>query len=228
MKRRINFQKLVNGEYDLSTELHMINWLLDTGKGYEEYSGRWTKYGVSKFLLGYSANNYDGTDKVFWKPVHTDNVKYWISSILLNAFVKTTTIECINEWRKNNNIYLDKIRVLEISDEIPPYAQNYSLFWEIKNLYDDFAGKDLNSDFDILIKSFKNGRINNLTLSVNGYGYAILCDLSYGSESHNFSYYNSRLEFLQKRDESIDMFIYRVKNKLYSYLKTNDNEDKEL
>lgn len=207
--RKISFQKLANRQYSLSVELHMINWFLKSGVPYYERQGRWNVEGVSKFVLGYSANNHH-SETMYTKPMNIDNIDLQVDSILLRTLVKTTNIKCINDWRKAERISLDRFRYFYINEEIPKLDRwnTWYLHSAIRKL-NDFVGKKLNpSEYNT--KSYSNPKISSIYLHVNGGGYCVDCHISYQSEGYKFNYNDYNLSFRQKEDESIDMFIYRV------------------
>lgn len=217
MKKKISFQKLANREYDLSVELFMINWFLKSGVPYSDRQGRWNVEGVSKFVLGYSANNHHG-DTMHTQPMIIDNISLQVDSILLRTLVKTNGIKCINDWRKAERISLDQYRYFDIIEERPKLDRwnTWRLHSAIKELK-DFVGMDLNpSKYNDRI--YLKPRISSIYLHVNGCGYCVDCHISYQSESYKFNYNSSDLSFRQRDTESVDMFIYRVHESIKSEL----------
>lgn len=183
---------------------------------YSERTGRWTVDGVSKFILGYSANNDTGST-IHTQPLYIGNIDVQVDGILLRALVKTTDIECVNKWRKDERISLDRYRFFEINEELPP-CRSWYLHSEIREL-NDFAGKNISTEYNH--RSYLNPRISRVYFHVNGRGYQVECYVSYGSEDHKFNYTQSDFIFSQKEGESVDMFIYRVKEFIKSKLVAN-------
>lgn len=204
--KKISFQKLANREYNLSIELHMINWFIKSGFPYSERQGRWNVEGVSKFVLGYSANNHHG-DAIHTQPINIENVNLQVDSILLRTLVKTTNIKCINDWRSSERISLDRFRYFDINEETPK-VDRWFLQYKIKELK-SFIGCHLNP-IEYNDRSYLNPKISEVYFHVNGHGYCVDCLISYQSENYKFNYYGKDLSFRQKEDESIDMFIHRV------------------
>mgnify|MGYP000855192579 FL=1 len=212
--KRIDFQKLINREYGLTVELFMINWMLKTGIPYSERTGRWNVDGVSKFILGYSANNHTGST-MHTQPLSIENIDMQVDGILSRAIVKTTDTKCINQWRQDERIYLNKYRYFDIDEDVPFTQRGWYLSREIKGL-NDFIGKDLSTEYNH--RSFINPRISKVYFHVNGHGYQVECYVSYGSENHKFNYTQSDFIFSQKDGESVDIFIYRCKEFINSKL----------
>lgn len=210
--KRIDFQKLINREYGLTVELFMINWMLKTGMPYSERTGRWIIDGVSKFILGYSANNHTGST-IHTQPLYIGNMDIQVDGILSRALVKTTDIECVNKWRNDERISLNKHRYFEINEDKPPCR--WHLNSEIAGL-NDFIGRNISAEYND--RHYLNPRISRVYFHVNGRGYQVECYVSYGSEDHKFNYTQSDFMFSQKDSESVDMFIYRVKEFIKSKL----------
>lgn len=210
--KRIDFQKLINREYGLTVELFIINWMLKTGMPYSERTGRWIIDGVSKFILGYSANNHTGST-IHTQPLYIGNMYIQVDSILSRALVKTTDIECVNKWRNDERISLNKHRYFEINEDKPPCR--WHLNSEITGL-NDFIGRNISAEYND--RHYLNPRISRVYFHVNGRGYQVECYVSYGSEDHKFNYTQSDFIFSQKDSESVDMFIYRVKEFIKSKL----------
>jgi len=210
--KRIDFQKLINREYGLTVELFIINWMLKTGMPYSERTGRWIIDGVSKFILGYSANNHTGST-IHTQPLYIGNMDIQVDGILSRALVKTTDIECVNKWRNDERISLNKHRYFEINEDKPPCR--WHLNSEIAGL-NDFIGRNISAEYND--RHYLNPRISRVYFHVNGRGYQVECYVSYGSEDHKFNYTQSDFMFSQKDSESVDMFIYRVKEFIKSKL----------
>ena len=128
MKRKIDFQKLVNiyPYYDLSVRFDVFQWMMATGWEYRDRAG------MFEVLYGSSGhgNQYYHQDFGFEKrctPVYPPDFKEpsQFSSDLRLAFVRAIVAKDIDEhvaaWRKAERISLDRYRILELPD-LPSYG----------------------------------------------------------------------------------------------------------
>lgn len=215
MKRKIVFQKLIDGHYDLSTQLQVFDWMLKTGQPYNEYIGRWSRVGVDQCLYGYSANNYTSMTNLL------PNIGQNLMLGFVRAIVKTPNI-VIEKWRKKEGIFLDKFRMLDIDEEYPKdqeiinrqHGNHWLLFWQIYSLK-NAIGKELKKEF--FHPDYPNRtapKFLSHSLSTYGNGYILTYTFSF-LECNNYEP-GWDYKMYQEKGESIDLFI----NRAHSHLKT--------
>lgn len=214
MKRKIVFQKLIDGHYDLSTQLQVFNWMLRSGQPYNEYIGRWSRVGVDQCLYGYSANNYSSMTNLL------PSIEQNLMLGFVRAIVRTPNI-VVEKWRKKEGIGLGKFRMLDISEDYPKQGEingrSDGHWWLSGQIYSlkDALGKELKKEF--FHPDYPNRtapKFLSHSLSTCGNGYVLSYTFSF-LECNNYDPgwdYN----MYQKKDESIDLFI----NRAHSHLKT--------
>ena len=204
-KKRIDFQKLIDGRYPFNIELEVINWMLKTGLTHEFRYG-WHRYGVDQHLFGYSANNHKSCT-----PFLLDsNLRIFVENLLFRGVVKNAYLnEAIQEWRKQENISLNTYRMLSFPEEHPKLESHktWNLYWEIINLK-EYVGKYLKKElFHSEYRERINPKIIGISFSTCGYGYSVKYTYSF----ENYNYEPGWDECIsQKEGESIDVFIHRV------------------
>ncbi len=221
MKKKISFQNLLNENYDLITRLEVLNWMLKTGKSYEESKG-WARYGVDQWLFGYSANNHQSHTNLL-PDVHSK-----IQLAFVRAIIKTPHYfaDCIAKWRQDNSIYLHKARMIEINDTVVSpkdryqprwgkelFTQPYSLpeIWVLRQ----FLNRPLKKEFfQPDFQERTNPYFVSCRFSTVGNGFRI--EYRYSFENTLGSDWG--IWFHQDKNESLDEFVNRTLFKLDSFL----------
>lgn len=203
MKRRIGFQKLIDGGYNTSTELQVFDWMLSTGMRHKTY-----RQGLDQLLFGYSAYNHESYSNML---LDTHQVLF---VGFCNALVKTPNTVTA-KWKEAERVSLDTYRVLDIKEEYPdPYVLYKNHYWGIERalMYlGDYVGRGLKKKyFHPDFPRRTHPRIINLDFSTAGDGYQILFNFTF-KQTEGSSW---RFEIHQKRNESIDMFVARAHRKI--------------
>jgi hypothetical protein len=112
-KLRIDFQKLINeSQYSGDDILLIYQWLIHIGKGCDKQYG-WYRYGIHQSFHDYSHNNEPS--KVF--PLYSDWRKI-LHSGFVNLLCKTNKPEIVDNFLKENNISIGRIRIITIHESI--------------------------------------------------------------------------------------------------------------
>lgn len=213
---RIYFDKLLNGYYSIDEELEMINWFLKTGNKYDEYTGRWSKDGVSKQMFNYSANSHNAN---FPFPIVCKNyigngsfsfdvLDGFIQNCLFNAILKVPTSP-VKKWRIAEKIEVGKFRNLHINTDYPEIKhQNFEDTHRLLQNLKKFIGMPLKKDFfhPEYIERIAP-KIINIIFYTNGYGYVFEYVFSFS----NFDYEPGWSNYItQLENESIPCFLNRL------------------
>ncbi len=208
IKRRIDFQKLIDGAYPLDVELEVFNWMLATGKKYDGPRAGYGHSGMDQIVYGYSANTHNS---------YTDLGKDFETTLQLgfvNAIVKTP-IPSVLDWRNTERVGLGKFRILSFPDERPFSRWNWNLYREIKGIY-EYKGRLLRKEhFHPEYPERTEPKILEMQFSTAGSGYRITLEFSF----KNFDYEPGwEKSFSQREGEGIDMFIYRFHREMSQLL----------
>jgi hypothetical protein len=218
MKEKVDFKKLVRGDYyhfGLDLELEMINWLFKTGlegKGYQERRG-WYRSGVNQLLYGYSGN-----DEIYrYVPFPIYNAGYlrcFMNAIFTRAFLAPHSspgfTKQIALWRERNKINIEKYRFFNLPEPSPNYPNDF--LWKISA----YRGKELKKRF--FHPDFPNRtrpRIIAVTFSTCGEGYFVKIEFSFWEYGYKSGWtYNVAS---QNEGEYIGDFLKRVDARLKFY-----------
>jgi hypothetical protein len=217
---KIDFTKLLNGFYPLEIEMEMINWFLNTGNKYDEYTGRWTKDGVSKQIFGYGANSHNANfpfpivceNSIGNGSLHVDVFKIFIQNCLFNAILKNP-LKPVEKWRKEERIELGKSRMLNFNTEYPTEKNEKfeNTFWAITDLK-DFIDTPLKKElFHPDYPKRLNPKIINVILYTNGGGYVFEYIFSFSTMDYENGWTK---QIWQEKNESIPCFINRIFNEI--------------
>jgi len=202
VKRRIDFQKLIDGRYPLHVELEVFNWMQATGKKYDAPLVSWHHPGMDQVMYGYSANTYDS---------YTDFGRNFTGTLergFVNAIVKTP-IPSVRAWREAERVGLGTYRMLTFSEEVP--FRDWDLYREIRGIY-EYEGKLLRKEhFHPEYPERTDPKILGMQFSTAGNGYQITLEFSF----KNFDYEPGwKKAFRQREGEGINMFIHRFHSEM--------------
>lgn len=205
MKRRIDFQKLIDGDYPLDIELEVFNWMLATGRKYDTPRTGYYHSGMDKVMYGYSANTHDS---------YTDFGRDFRRTLQLgfvNTLVKTP-IPSVRAWREAERVGLGKYRMFVFPEERP--FRGWDLYREIVGIY-EYEGRLLKKEyFHPEYQDRTEPRIVRMNFSTAGMGYRIRLAFTFkGCEDSGWDQY-----FHQQEGESIDIFIHRFHREMSQLL----------
>lgn len=198
-KIKIQFNKLIGDHYSIDIKMEVLNWMLKTGKPFIHSYG-WYKDGINKSLFAYSANNHDNINSI----LPFDQIDYF-DAIFARAIYKLPN-KPLKEWRKNENIYPDKYRMLSFNNTT--FDSVSSLIYRI-NL---FNGKILKKEYHHPEKIDRTEpKIIKLQLFTLGNGWVLKYAFSFKEFDYEMGW---EKEFIQNIDESIYFFLKRVEKEL--------------
>lgn len=113
MATKIFFDKLMGNHYSLETKMNVLNWMLETALPFEDATGYLERYGLNRFILDYSANNW--RSKVMLP--NSYGIDGFFDLCFARAIYKKNCPKCINDWRKQENVFSGRCRVLPFSAE---------------------------------------------------------------------------------------------------------------
>lgn len=201
-RRKIVWQKLIDGTYPLEVELAVFQWMQKTGRPYEKWIGKWDRVGMDKCLFGYSANNHDSFACMN---------KYKLRLILgfVNSIVKTPN-EVIEKWRSDYGIKLGSHKYLSLDIE------DGKIFVEdIINRLLQYKGKPLKRDvFQSNFPERIAPYIQSISFSCNHRGYRVCV---------NFTYQNTQGSgwdrgIYQQEAETVGAFFERAYGEVDSWI----------
>lgn len=197
VRRRIDFQKLIDGRYPLHVELGVFNWMLATGKKHDTPRAGYYHSGMDQVMYGYSANTYDSYTNFGRDFPRT------LERGFVNALVKTP-IPSVRAWREAERVGLGTYRMLSFTEEVP--FRDWDLHQEIKGIY-EYEGRLLKKEhFHPEYPERTDPKILGMQFSTAGNGYQITLEFSF----KNFDYEPGwKKAFKQRKGEGIDMFIHR-------------------
>jgi hypothetical protein len=210
MKEKIDFTKLLCGEYHLEESLEMVNWFFSTGLegNYEEQRG-WHRCGINQLLYGYSANNENNHGEPF--PIESPSrLRSFVTSIFVRAIVSPRSWDGkgkIAEWRTKNRIGMGKYRIFNFPDGSKNDA--ISLLWKIA----DYKNRKIKEKF--AHPDYPNRtrpRIIDVTFSTCGKGYYVNIEFSFWEFNYEPGW---TVEIAtQKKGEYLGDFLARAERKL--------------
>jgi len=215
MRRKINFQKLIDGDYNLSTQLRVLDWMLWTGQEFEKQVGRWEKVGIDKTIFGYSGNNCDSYTNLGPDFERTLFIGF------CNALVKTPDI-ATKEWKDVEHIYLGQNRVIEILEKTPNEKNSYDNDWDwdlqsaIEQLFEYNNTKLKKEYFHPDHPERTDPKIIDISLSTVGQGYQVAYKFSFRNDNYAPGWTK---RITQNNKESIDMFVNRAHIEIRNVLK---------
>jgi len=199
MKKKVSFQSLIDGKYQLGIELEVLNWILKTGRRYDECVGKWNRRGIDQLCFSYSHNN--NTDSF---TEIGNNLEINTRLCFINLIVQTVYYDFQKRWRKENNIYLNKYRMLYFDNDV--YSVSISNIRDIYKLNNSKLKKEFfHPEFPNDINPF----ITNIEFSTNGNGYRVL--LGYTFENCKNSGWEK--EFSQE-DLTLKQFLTKTLNEI--------------
>lgn len=199
-KTKIDFSKLIGNKYSIEVKMFLLDWMLKTGKDFDHQYG-WNRDGINKSLFAYSANSHDleyGLPDIHKLDWHFD-------AIFARA-VYSPKNKSLTSWRKTENIFPDKYRMLEIPTFKPQCEQPF-LSWlisDIKNL----EGSILNKNYHH--KGYKERtlpKIIDISIFTIGNGWTVKYVFSFKEFDYEPGWTKA---FNQKKGESIWQFLIRA------------------
>lgn len=161
-RRKIDWQKLINGEYSLSIRLQVFLWMLRTGAPFNPPKKNWSQDGINKLLFNYSANNNDCLHPL------GDNVQEKLSVAFVQAIVKTPA-DWVAKWREKERIGLGKSRYLTFDEGYPTKKVGINLYWDLKH-FGKYKGLALNGDIERFQRTGgSNPYIHGVIFTCNAY-----------------------------------------------------------
>jgi len=203
-KVKIDFSKLIGNHYPIETKMFVLDWMLKTGKRIT-YSHGWYIDGINKSLLSYSANNHNAPACL---PKDNDFDLFFDAIFARAIYAQENNV--LKIWRKNESIFSEKYRMLNINDSIPVDSQK-NIYWYIWTIF-EFEGKLLKKKFHH--SEHKNGndpKIINIAIYTTGSGWIVKYEFSFKEFDYESGWTNS---FQQKDDESIFQFLKKSYDEL--------------
>jgi hypothetical protein len=179
----------------------MIDWFLRTGRKHE---GKITRYGIDQHLFNYSAYNHRSyTPFPIGSNVHHCDLGDYTELLIFRAVLKDGGGLPIEEWRKEERIYVNRAREIEIAEED---TCNYQGLYDLGSMH-DLIGKTLKGEVNSYYDHF-NPHIHNIEFSTAGNGYRLLMKYRYAIDG----LIGSEWEFpiRQQEKESITAFTKRA------------------
>lgn len=209
MKRRIDFQKLIDGGYGPGTELQVFDWILATGNQYKNYC-----QGLDQTIFGYSAYNHASYTNML--PDISKTMFIGFCNVLCRS---PNTITA--NWKDMERASLCRYRMIDLFKE--DYTARYYSTAHGKLQYrgpieaakklDDYVGLGLEKKyFHPDYPDRTDPRILDMNFSTAGYGYSIC--FSYAFKQHRGSSWRYEISQLVKQGESVDMFLARAHRKI--------------
>lgn len=203
-KLHVNFSKLI-GSYDIQKKMLVIDWFLRTGVKHKQWTGRWTREGISKRLFGYSANE---SEHEFSMPYKTIYWNFVLDAILARAIFQEPN-KPVKEWRIEERILPNKSRVFNVKE----YQKTY-IFHPIEDIF-SFNNRLLKKKY--AHPDYKNRlkpKIIGISIFTLGRGWTVRCLFSFEC----YDYENGwDFYFNQKKTETILEFFENTSKKLKEY-----------
>lgn len=207
-KIKIDFAKLIGNKYLLEIKMAVLDWMLNTGIGYDHQYGLNVDV-VNKSLLGYSANNHDVP---VFLPKNKD-YSLFFDAVFARAIYAQEN-KSLKSWREKNSIIPGKSRILKFKNGIPDCKKKNvnSLVYSIQ----DFEGKILKKEHHH--PDYENRtepKIIEILIYTIGKGWVVQYMFSFKEHTYEPGWTKS---FYQNDDESIWQFLKRSYDKLSNFI----------
>lgn len=206
---RVNFIELIGLKYNNELLLNTLDWMLNTGRKHKQSVGRWNVIGISQFLFDYSENESNTRSRELPKKISEWSL--YFDAIFARAVFQIPN-KAVKEWRKEENIYPEKYRVLKRNLNAPSYylEEHKHLSWLISKIY-DFENISLKKEFahpDYTDRT--KPKITNISIYTCGNGWRVKCLFSF--ENTKGSAW--QFEFKQKENQSLWEFFGNTYNEI--------------
>lgn len=196
---KIEFSKLIGNKYPLEIKMEILDWMLNTGKGYDHQYG-WNRDGINKSLLAYSANNHD-------TPVclpKDEDFDLFFDAIFARAIYAPEN-KPLKEWREKESIKPKKYRMLKFNDAVPECEQKY-FSWIINDIF-KLEGKILKKELHHPEYSERTEpKILWMDIYTTGNGWVVQYEFSFKEFNYEPGWTNG---FHQNENESVWQFLKR-------------------
>jgi len=215
MKRlKVSFSKLIGRHYAIDEKMEILNWMLRTGKNHDVVTGRWDVAGVGQQIFDYSGNPHD---YICTMPFDTEWLSWHFDAIFARAVFLEPSNPAIINWRKAENIYPYKYRMIQCNTE---GLDNYDRMRKIAS----FDGKYMIKEFAHPDSKRTEPKIIELCIYTIGNGWIV----SYTFSFKEFDYEPGwDFHIHQSEDESIRDFFDRAIIHLSEATLTTQQEDKQ-
>lgn len=169
-RKKISFQNLVNrvSPYPLSMQFDIFQWMLKTGWEYDRFFE--TLYGVSGSTSAFFNEEYG-----FFSSSPT-RLQQELKAAFVRIIVSDDVTAGVKQWRKNERVYLDSYRILQLPLSRVNYLKVLELF--------RFVERPLTTQLNQFYPQARE--IRSIRLSPNRDGWAAI--MSYGFELSSWNY----------------------------------------